>query len=495
MKNNELLAEISNKVIEIFGIYFQPNQFDDLERRVVSAAKELNINTSIENIYKWLSESKLTRPELNALSTHLTINETYFFRESPAIDLFIQKIIPDIINERRGINEKIRIWSAGCSSGEEPYSLAMILKEYFPELSTWDITILATDISPIVIQKAILGEYTKWSFRESKQSITEKYFVESKKSWKISPEIKKMVTFSYLNLSKNIYPSEVTNTENMDVIFCRNVMMYFTPKIIHEVSNRLYNSLKENGWLITSQVELNDDYFSAFNRTQYNSGIFYHKSNKKIVKQKPIFLSTPISKQPIILKNPIKKTEIKTIEKRKLKNNSNPKTNTQSKEVITKQIIEVLHQKGEYKKCIENCKVIINEGKLSNDIFELLIKSYANMGSLIEEERQIKKILSDNKATPAMFYLYSSYLFEQNNLKESEIFLNKAIYQNHEHILSNLMLGEINIKKDKKQIAIKHYQKVIDILENRDNNEIVPESDGLTAGRIKEFAEKLIKSL
>ena len=176
MIQEDYLLEISKMIANILGLDFQQNQWIDMERRVIAAAIDLKIETDIESLHEWLSKPLFTNNELNTLSGHLTVNETYFFREMTALELFRHEIIPEIIKERRGKNEKIKIWSAGCSSGEEPYTLAIILNEHFPELKDWDITILATDISPNAIQKALHGEYTEWSFRNTDYHIKNNYF-------------------------------------------------------------------------------------------------------------------------------------------------------------------------------------------------------------------------------------------------------------------------------------------------------------------------------
>ena len=214
---------------------------------------------------------------LKVLSSHLTIGETYFFREKPAMSLFIKMIMPEVIRKAENEKRAIKIWSAGCSSGEEPYSLAIIIKENFPELNPSDFTIMATDISPKAINKAISGIYTEWSFRETPDNIRKKYFLNNNGTWCISPDIKRLVNFTYLNLAKDSYTSQLAGAANADIIFCRNVLMYLSPGIIKTAAENFYNCLNDGGWFITSQVELNDEYFSLFDKVYFESGVFYKK--------------------------------------------------------------------------------------------------------------------------------------------------------------------------------------------------------------------------
>ena len=127
MKQLEYLSAISNQIINKFGLNFQSNQFEDLERRIRLVANDLKIDDNLASIAYWLQNNELSNTELNILSSHLTINETYFFRETQSLELLIQQIIPELVSKRKGKFEEIRIWSAGCSSGEEPYTIAMII--------------------------------------------------------------------------------------------------------------------------------------------------------------------------------------------------------------------------------------------------------------------------------------------------------------------------------------------------------------------------------
>lgn len=489
MNQEEYLSEISNRIAEILGLHFQANQLKDMERRILAAATDLKIETDINNLYQWFSKSEFSNKELHILSSHLTIGETYFFREKPSLDLFIEKIIPELLETKRN-TKHIKIWSAGCSSGEEPYTIAMLIKQYFPELTDWNIEILATDISQVAIQKALSGEYTDWSFRDTESAVKNKYFTYSGKKWIIDPDIKKMVTFSYLNLSKNSYPSSLTNTEGIDIIFCRNVMMYFRPQIIKEVSARFKDSLIENGWLITSQVELNDEYFSNFKRVNYRNGIFYQKTSKP---NEPVKISIPdiIHSKPVSYKKrEILKAEI--LKRTGRIEKTIPENRLQEKITAQETDYDVLFHSGKYFQCIESCLHSISLGKLNNTIFSYLVKSYANSGLLSDGINVIAKIIDTHPATPEMYYIYANLLNEQNNTEQTELSLKKAIYLNHKHVLSHLMLGNVFKKNGKSNLAIKHFETTIGLLNEYHENEIVPESEGMTAGRIKELTEQMI---
>ena len=138
---------------------------------------------------------------------------------------------------------------------------------------------------------------------------------------------------------------------------------------------------------------------------------------------------------------------------------------------------------------------LIEKEGIDKNLFILLVKSYSNSGNQLGGSEMIKKIITTKAVTSEMYYLYASFLNEQNAKTESEAILKKAIYLNHEHILSHLMLADLFVKKDNKTLALKHYQKVAGLLEAYPDDSIVPESDGMTAGRIKELAVSMINNL
>src|SRR5262249_41291670 len=160
---------------------------------------------------------------------------------------------PELIRQRHAAGKQIRMWSAGCCTGEEPYSLAMTLSRLLPNPSNWNITILATDVNPRFLKTAAEGRYTNWSFRGSPESLREQLFQRAHGgASESSPAIKRMVSFAELNLAEDVYPTLMTNTNAMDVIFCRNVLMYFSREHATRVAARLHASLMEGGWLFTS---------------------------------------------------------------------------------------------------------------------------------------------------------------------------------------------------------------------------------------------------
>jgi chemotaxis protein methyltransferase CheR len=229
-------------------------KFDDaskfmLQRRLIPRVRELKLDT-FEKYYYYLLYSPNRESELEIIFDLLTVNETYFFREDRQLKAFSEEIIPLITSEKQ--NRSLRIWSAGCSTGEEAYTIA-ILCHNNPELKGWDVDIFASDISQKVIQTARRGIFSESSFRSTPDEIRARYFEKnSENKYRIHDEIRQMVTFGKVNLLDE-HKTGIFN--DMDIIFCRNVIIYFDTDAKKKVIENFYHKLRKNGYLLLGHSE------------------------------------------------------------------------------------------------------------------------------------------------------------------------------------------------------------------------------------------------
>jgi chemotaxis protein methyltransferase CheR len=375
MISNSTLEVTSRRIAELLGLNFPKNRWNDLKRGLISAAKELGHKENAEHIARWLEQREFSNLELEVLTNYLTVGETYFFRDQSILDVFQKNIIPEILTQRFGKSQHIKIWSAGCCSGEEPYTLAILLLETIPDIQNWKISILGTDINRNFLKKATDGIYSSWSFRETPEKLRDKYFRKVSNGWSIAPEIKNMVRFDYLNLCEDSYPSAQSQTESLDIIFCRNVLMYFSQELNMAIGQRFYKALTQGGWFITSPVELSDENFSSFAKIHYEKSIVYQKSEKKI--------------RPIALPTMTHETENR-FDKLKQQSKAGKSTIPQSPSNVFKsknialatdpfdQARQQFNAK-QYQKCVDYCSNEIK--KVSNPLpwLVLLVKAYANL--------------------------------------------------------------------------------------------------------------------
>lgn len=259
------------------GIYFDDGSRYLIERRLSRRVKNHHLN-DFKDYYRLLLYNMRRDEELAAIIDVLTVNETYFFREQNQLKAFSEEILPEL----RDINKdkkRLRIWSAGCSTGEEPYTIAMLILEqkYF---YSWDIEIIGSDINKRVLQVARKGIYRRNSFRTTEQYFISKYFSEENGSFKISDSVKQYVNFNYLNL---LDPLKVKFVGKVDVIFCRNVLIYFDHLSRKRVVESLYERLADGGYLLLGHAESLMNISTAFTLRHFKNDMVYQKPVKQRV--------------------------------------------------------------------------------------------------------------------------------------------------------------------------------------------------------------------
>lgn len=202
------------------------------------------------------SNSSQSREEWKQLIPLITTIETYFFRDQGQINLLRKIVLPELIASRQN-TKSLTLWSAGCSTGEEPYTLSILLQQLIPDWGSWNLQILGTDVNEEALKKASQGLYTAWSFRMVDLELRNRYFVQKREDWKINSLIQSPVKFFNLNLVKDAYCyPDYTPIQDVDLIICRNVFVYFEKYYINQVVSKFFDVLKPGGYLITGHAEL-----------------------------------------------------------------------------------------------------------------------------------------------------------------------------------------------------------------------------------------------
>lgn len=253
------------------GIFFDDGSKFILERRL-SRRLKLHQLTDFRDYYRLLLYDKNRDEEFASAIDLLTVNETFFFREQNQLKAFSEEILPELKEANRD-RRKLRVWSAGCSTGEEPYTIAMLILE-FAGLLGWNVEIFGSDISHSVLTAARKGLYRKNSFRSSNPYFMEKYFREEDGSFVISEGVKRLVSFSHLNL---LDPFKVRFVGRMDVIFCRNVLIYFDHDARKKVIDNFYDSLVEGGYLLLGHAESLMSISTSFELRHLKNDMVYQK--------------------------------------------------------------------------------------------------------------------------------------------------------------------------------------------------------------------------
>jgi chemotaxis protein methyltransferase CheR len=246
---DDVFRQMRDQIYRRTGMWFADSSKYLLQKRLSPRAREMNFD-SFQKYFYFLQYDPRAEAEFDQIYDLVTTNETYFFREPAQLAAFSEEIVPEIL-ERKTV-KKIRIWSAGCSSGEEPYSIAMLLSE----AGLYDhavFEIFASDINQQVLAKARRGNYRESAFRATDMPMRDKYFTRNDDgSWRIHDDIRNRVSFGRLNLYDE---SRVSLLGHLDIIFCRNVIIYFDDLSKRVVVSNFYNRLSDSGYLLLGHSE------------------------------------------------------------------------------------------------------------------------------------------------------------------------------------------------------------------------------------------------
>ena len=253
------------------GLFFDSDNKYLLDRRL-SPRLALHSLPGFRDYYQFLKYDRSKDEEISDILDILTTNETYFFRESFQLDAFTDEILPELklLKEK---DRTLRIWSAGCSTGEEPYTIAMLMLE-LDCFRGWRIEIVGSDISQRVVQVARKGIYGKSSFRSTDERYLHRFFTETQGGYRICDEVRELVTISQMNLFD---ANRLALLGKMDVIFCRNVIIYFDQGSKTRVIESFYHTLRNGGYLLLGHSESLMNISTAFALRHLKSDMVYRK--------------------------------------------------------------------------------------------------------------------------------------------------------------------------------------------------------------------------
>jgi chemotaxis protein methyltransferase CheR len=497
-----LLPRVSEFIAEQTGLHFPPERRPDLQRGLTAAAAEFGFANSV-SCADWLLSTPLTRPQLHILASHLTVGETYFFRERKTFDALTNHILPELIRRRRGREQRLRLWSTACSTGEEPYSLAILVRQLLPDWRDWRVTILATDINENSLRKAAAGVYGEWSFRESPPEFKERYFARTPDGrFAVAPEIRNRVSFAHMNLAQDCFPSLATDTNAMDVIFCRNVLIYFTPSHARKLVENLHHALLDEAWLAVSPSECSQALFSRFVAVNFPGSILYRKCNIKEPRASS-WASVPSrttaesagsvfdasQPTPVVADayapETVRAAFVKT-----------PADFADAPDPCA--AAESLYGQGRYAETAGTLLASFAQEAAQTAppssqtvqgprTFSLLARAMANQGQLADALVWSERWIAADKIDSAARYLHAMILQEMGEREAARRSLHQAVYLRPDFALAHFALGNLTRAEVRGTEANRHYANALHLLRGRPPDELLPESDGMTAGRLVEI--------
>jgi chemotaxis methyl-accepting protein methylase len=281
-------SQLSDCIAAALGLHFPPQRLDDLSRGFGGAAREFGFDDPLDGI-AWLLAQPLDEVKLQVLARHLTVGETYFFRDAPAMQSLANHVLPALVEARRGHGRRLRLWSAACCTGEEAYTLAILLHRLLPDLNEWDVSVLATDLNASALAKAEAATYSDWSFRGVPAWFRSRYFEpQADGRHRVIDEVRGLVRFEQMNLVD--LPGRLPHERPpaMDFIACRNVLMYFTSAQAARVVAALRRNLQgDDASLMLGSAEFGCLPRGGFDAVTLDGAVFFRKTAPRPLPRQP----------------------------------------------------------------------------------------------------------------------------------------------------------------------------------------------------------------
>jgi len=452
--------------------------------------------TTFANLLLRLTRESVDHPIWQPIIKIVTIGETYFFRNQSQFDALRQSVLPALIEKRRRAGTHyLRLWSAGCSGGEEPYSLAILLRDLIPDIDLWSIYILATDINLDSLTRARTGIYRTWSFRgETPMDLTARWFRITPEGFKLADSIRQMVTFAPLNLVTDGYPAHDSGTLNLDLIVCRNVTIYFDQMTTREVVSRFHRCLNDDGWLVVGHSEpmatIYDEWFAPCN---FENTVLYRKVAQPA--EKPVVTALPRT-QPL---KTAALPKLPTPEPLKL-TSALPKTAPLSKTVpLPKtaplsfpEAINLPPFKGETGPLTLSPKAA---PQVSVADMLTFAKQAADQERWDEALKWLAQVEDLDRLNPQLHYLRALVQLHQNQRDNALLSLRQAIYCDPNFALAHYTLAEMYQQRGELKDAARHLRLTQKAIASLPPNHRLSFSDDLTVEMLHELLTHRLRNL
>jgi chemotaxis protein methyltransferase CheR len=478
---------ISNTDYELFrelilartGMLFGPRRRDALASGVLAAAERVDCE-SLGKYCRLLQGARTDSELWDDLIGAITVGETYFFRNPAHFDALRQHILPDLIARHRG-DRRLRIWSAGCSTGEEPYSIAILLRQLLPDIADWNILILATDINKQALRQARQGRYREWSFRQTAPFIRDLYFIPQDDLFELIPQVREMVAFAYLNLAEGAYPSLATNTNAMDLILCRNVAIYLPEAVTQEIAGRFHRCLVTDGWLIVGASETDSMVYDQFATRNCAGATAYQKTRRLRDTETPSRRGdtetrrhgevTPSPRLPITPSPYLPITP------------SPPPVQPAAPLDPYQEGLALLEQ-GRLEEAMARFQTCLERDPDSAPARYQMARAHANRGQLEEAQSWCQRAIERDPLLTEARYTLALIHQEEGAPDQAIAQLKKTLYLDPSFALAHFSLANLYQQVGRQAEAARHRAQAIRLAAKMPPDDVVPGSDDLTAGRL-----------
>jgi chemotaxis protein methyltransferase CheR len=405
--------------------------------------------------------------ELDKLIAMVTIGETFFFRHREAFNALREVVIPDLIRRNQAVR-KLRIWSAGCSIGAEPYSIAILLKQDFGHLlSGWEVSIIATDINRDFLDRARAGKYEDWAFRSVPEEIKGSCFHRTGNSWAIDPQYKEWISFQYHNLVKDPCPSLRNHLDAFDLILCRNVTIYFSQQTVCNLVQELYFSLPPDGWLLVGHSEPNVDIYRSFRAVNFPGVVLYQKAGETpdaLARTSPelfTYVPQPFTLPPAPDLLPPPAYDFVPMRPAARERKAAPALPPESSQGLNLASIQQIADQGDLEKAAQSCE----------------------------------RLLEREKLNPVAHFYYALVLEQMGRRRETQESLRRAIYLDRGFIVAHYYLGLIQQRAGEPKQALRCFRNALNLLSGLGADQPIPAAAEFTVAELRQLIQMHMDAL
>jgi len=480
----ECEENLINLVRELTGIRILDHQLNNFRKTITQGCRQFNY-PGCEQYINALQSSSLNSAIQEHLIAGITIGESYFFRDRAQMDYLSQTILPNIIQQRREQDSLyLRIWSAGCSDGQELYSVVMLLEQLLPDMEKWNLHLLGTDINVAALARALKGSYSDWSLRSTNNSLRDRFFVKQENQWAIKPHLRQLTKFSYLNLYGDNFPSILSETNALDLILCRNVFIYFDQSTANMIMHKFYQSLSPGGYLLQGASDLLDNTNS--------SGFEQH-----IIDNTSYFIRPDIidPQDHFEAAASIPTFETSSIEKPTQKTDSNTKITPPASTPIDnltpipialkayKNIIQMLTSEI-WQEALESINTRISIGDDNALIWQFKGKALANLGHTKEALKACNLSIQHDPEDKHTYFIQALVYMEARRFDKAEEALRRTLYLDRQFVEAHYHIGLLHLLQGKRESGLKSMHNALEIAENADPNRSLHDAAGMNHARM-----------
>ncbi len=457
-------AALAKFVLGSLGLFYPPSRMNDLRRNFAKASIELGYADEFACM-RWIVAPARTQVELRSitqvLARHLTIGETYFLRDRAALDAFESSILPKLIHERRvSGNLRLRLWCAACCTGEEAYTLAVMIHRLLPDIAKWQITITATDLNLNFLQKAREAVYGEWSFRDAPVWLKSNYFKRLDDGrYRVVEEIRRMVDFVQLNLvdAQSISMPGAIRGEilSMDIVFCRNVLMYFDAANVNKAVGLIEKSLVSNGWLAVGPGETASIAHPSFDPVSFPGAVLLRKKSLAHAHAHAHAHTNARARNALEPAQPVGAVALDV-----------------------SALDAAVAAPGA---SVPDAESVRLEAAVE---FDKRIRRFVAQGQANDALAECDRWLAADKLNAAAHYLRGALLMERSDHGPAHESLQRAAYLDPDYILAHIGMGHEALRRRETERAVKHFTNAHRLLADCARDEPIPGGDGLTAEQV-----------